>query len=64
MVEPDTFWLTVTNVALGLVVVVCLFALAGGLAWDAVCRRLKRRANMAEMDRDMRRFFGLSRLRK
>jgi hypothetical protein len=40
---PDTFWLNFTNIALGLVTLVCVLVVAGGVARELL-HRLERRA--------------------
>lgn len=53
--DPETHWLIVTNVVLGLVVVLCVVIMAGGIVYEIAARRRKRRRMEAEIDRDMRR---------
>lgn len=43
----DTFWLTATNIALGLVTLVCLVVLGRGLFLDLKARLATRRARLA-----------------
>jgi hypothetical protein len=40
---PDTFWLNFTNIALGLVTLLCVLVIVGGVAREIV-HRLRRRA--------------------
>jgi len=39
---PDTFWLNFTNIALGLVTVLCVLAIAGGVVRELLHRRGQR----------------------
>jgi hypothetical protein len=39
---PETFWLTFTNIALGLVTVLCVLAIAGGVVRELLHRRGER----------------------
>ncbi|MFN7998729.1 MAG: hypothetical protein U0Q18_34215 [Bryobacteraceae bacterium] len=52
--DPDTYWLTVTNIALGAIVLICFAVAVGGVAHEFVSRFRKRRRIEAEIDRDMR----------
>ena len=52
MNDPSTYWLTFTNVVLGLVVLVCCVAVAFGVVQEAAARR-KRRAEAAQLDREV-----------
>jgi hypothetical protein len=47
--DPSTYWLTVTNVLLGIVTLACCAAVAFGVAQEVVARR-KKRAAMSRMD--------------
>ena len=51
---PDAFWLTVTNIVLGLAVALALLALVNDLGREVLAKRKKRRAAMKEIDRDLR----------
>lgn len=51
---PDAFWLTVTNIVLGLAVTMALLALVNDLGREVLAKRKKRRALMDEIDRDLR----------
>lgn len=54
MGDPDTFWLNLTNAALGVVVLACLLAVALGVVKELVSRhRARARASM-ELDREMK----------
>ena len=55
--DPQTQWLTVTNIVLGAVVAVCLIVIAAGIAHEVVSRIRKRRRLDAEIDGDMHRLF-------
>jgi hypothetical protein len=50
--DPSTYWLTVMNVALGVIVVVCCAVVAFGVAQEVVARRRKR-AMAAGLDREV-----------
>jgi hypothetical protein len=39
---PDTFWLNFTNIALGLVTLLCVIAVAGGVVRELLHRRALR----------------------
>lgn len=54
MGDPDTFWLNLTNAALGVVVLVCLLAVALGVVKALVSRRRARARASAELDREMK----------
>jgi len=47
---PDTFWLDFTNIALGLVTLVCVLAIAAGVARELLYRRRRRRHAAAADD--------------
>ena len=57
MDDPRTYLLTVTNIALGAVVVVLILTVVGGALWDWMSRLTKRVRVGQEIDRDMRRWF-------
>lgn len=50
MNDPSTYWLTFTNVALGLVVLICCIAVASGVLRELALRRKKR---APELDREL-----------
>ena len=50
--DPSTYWLTFTNIALGVVTLLCCGALAIGILQELAARR-KRRATMAALDTEM-----------
>ncbi len=52
----DTTWLVITNIVLGVVVVLCVAVMLGGIAHEFISRARKRRRIDAELDRDMRLF--------
>jgi hypothetical protein len=41
---PDTFWLNFTNIALGLVTLLCVLVVAGGVVRELLLRRAHRAA--------------------
>jgi hypothetical protein len=50
--DPSTYWLNVTNIALGVVTLICCVAVAFGVAQELVARR-KKRAAMSRLDREV-----------
>jgi len=50
--DPSTYWLTVTNAVLGLVVVVCSAAVAIGIVQELAAKR-KRAAALSKLDREV-----------
>ena len=52
--DPETTWLNVTNILLGVVVALCAVVMLGGIAHEFISRARKRRRIDAEIDRDMR----------
>jgi uncharacterized membrane-anchored protein YhcB (DUF1043 family) len=64
MHDPRTFWLTVTNIALGVAVVVLVVGIATGTLCEIVAKWRKRSSLDAELDRNMHRLFDASRGRK
>ena len=52
--DPDSIWLNITNIVLGVVVVLCVAVMLGGIAHEFISRARKRRRIDAELDRDMR----------
>ena len=57
MGDSPHFWLDVTNIALGAVVLLCVLATVFAVAWE-IGAKVKRRITLsAELDRDMRRLF-------
>ena len=60
MPEPETLWLSVTNVLLGIVAGLCFLAVAFTVVYE-IAGRIKRRVTLsAELDRDMQRLVGTS----
>jgi len=55
---PKTFWLTVTNIALGAFVVACFLVVAIGLLCEILRRPRQRRSDRAELNHDMHVMFG------
>jgi hypothetical protein len=51
--DPQTWWLNATNLALGVVIAICVVVMLGGIVHELVARFLKRRRIEAEIDRDM-----------
>jgi len=49
MNDPSTYWLTFTNAALGIVVLICCIAVGVGIVQEIAARRKKARA----MDREL-----------
>lgn len=45
---PDTFWLDFTNIALGLVTLLCVIAILGGVARDLLLRWERRAAALED----------------
>ena len=52
MSDPSTYWLTVTNAALGVVVLICCFAVAIGVFQEIVAKRKKVNA-LSELDHEV-----------
>lgn len=61
MHDPKTFWLTVTNIALGLAVVLLVLGVVTGILCEFVARLRKQHAVSDQLDDDMRRMFHGSR---
>ena len=49
MNDPSTYWLTVTNIALGLAVAICIVAVGVGVVQE-LSARAKKRAELAKLD--------------
>ena len=60
MTTPDTFWLTATNVVLGVVVVLCFVVLACQCICGFILQHRKERRFEAELNRDMKEMFGVT----
>ena len=52
MSDPSTYWLTLTNAGLGIVVLVCCIAVAAGVVQELAERRRKRAADR-QLDREV-----------
>ena len=52
MSDPSTFWLTATNIALGVVVLICCGAVAFGMLQELSAKR-KKRAELSHLDREV-----------
>ena len=54
----ESYWLSATNLALGIVVLICAFVVAGAIVREVAARTYKRARISAELDRDMRTLFA------
>jgi hypothetical protein len=52
MADPSTYWLNFTNIALGIMVLVCFGAVAIGV-WQEIAARRKKAAELAKLDREV-----------
>lgn len=52
MSDPSTYWLTATNIGLGLVVVICCGAVVFGMLQELAAKR-KQRAELNGLDREV-----------
>ena len=52
MSDPSTYWLTITNIGLGLVVLICCGAVALGVLQELAAKRRKR-AEISNLDREV-----------
>jgi len=52
MSDPSTYWLTVTNVVLGIVTLLCCGAVAVGIFQELAARR-KKATSMSRLDREV-----------
>lgn len=52
MSDPSTYWLTLTNAALGVIVLLCCAAVLFGVLQELAARR-KRRAALSALDREV-----------
>jgi hypothetical protein len=50
--DPQTYWLTITNVILGLVTVICCGAVGVGVIQELAAKR-KKRAAISKLDREV-----------
>jgi ABC-type lipoprotein release transport system permease subunit len=48
--DPQTFWLNVTNLALGVVVLICMLVMAVGIAQELYARARKRATQPTAID--------------
>jgi len=55
--DPQTLWLNLTNLALGLITVVAVLVLAGAVAWELVLKHRKAHA-FGRMDGEIRAMFS------
>lgn len=58
MSDSRTFWLVVTNIALGVAVVVLILGVVTGALCENLLKLKRRHTALAELDRDMQRMFG------
>ena len=54
---PDTFWLTVTNIALGAIVLILILTVVTGVVCDCVARIRARCKAVHSLDRELRDLF-------
>jgi hypothetical protein len=52
MNDPSTYWLTITNIALGLVTVICFVAVGIGVVQELAARS-KKKAAVSKLDREV-----------
>jgi hypothetical protein len=52
MNDPSTYWLTITNIALGLVTLICCVAVGIGVAQELAAKRRKQSA-LSKLDREV-----------
>jgi len=52
MNDPQTYWLTITNIGLGLATLICLVAVGVGIVQELAARR-KQKAESAKLDREV-----------
>jgi hypothetical protein len=52
MNDPSTYWLTITNIALGLVTLICIAAVGIGVVQELAVRR-KKNAALSKLDREV-----------
>jgi hypothetical protein len=60
MHDPRTFWLTVTNIALGAALLLLILGLVTGVLCEFIAKLRRRHAAERELDREMRHWFGES----
>jgi hypothetical protein len=52
MNDPSTYWLTITNIALGVVTLICIGAVAVGIIQELAARR-KKSVELAKLDAEV-----------
>jgi hypothetical protein len=52
MNDPSTYWLTITNIALGLVTLICIGAVALGVVQELAARS-KKKAALSKLDNEV-----------
>ena len=52
MTDPSTLWLTITNIALGVVTLICIIAVGIGVVQE-VAARAKKRAALSHLDHEV-----------
>jgi hypothetical protein len=52
MNDPSTYWLTITNIALGLATVICIVAVGFGVVQELAARS-KKRATLSKLDSEV-----------
>ncbi len=52
MSDPSTYWLNFTNIALGILVLICCGAVAFGI-WQELAARRKKAVAMSKLDREV-----------
>ena len=52
MNDPSTLWLTITNIALGVVTLICIGAVGFGVVQELAARR-KKRIEISRLDREV-----------
>lgn len=57
MSDPRTFWLTLTNITLGLAVVLLILGVVTGILCEFVAKLRRRHAAWHQLDDEMRRMF-------
>jgi hypothetical protein len=50
--DPSTYWLTITNIGLGLVVLICTVAVGIGVVQELAARR-KKQVSLSRLDREV-----------
>ena len=61
MARPDTFWLTLTNIVLGALVVLCVLIMVLGTLCETLEELRRRRSYGDELDHDMQEMFAAPR---